>query len=246
MLAFSAYLLPLLGLISGLTVLLLATSIGERVSEVSLILLLMAAFFLPLYPLSVLPNALLQGQVKGGALPIGDWRRGPAFKAALVFPLMSSPDPSGTRSGETPLGRALEIRSMDTVAGDFLPFAWPMRNFIHHNSLHGLEHLPFEEAFERATALSPRARVSAPRRVSGPAARGIHRSGGDRGADGGTPARPSAGSAPPDRIDEDCAALNLHRILITLIARMDQPSVGNAFPSTDAILAQLRPLAEAR
>ena len=29
------------------------------------------------------------------------------------------------------------------------------------------------------------------------------------------------------------------------MTRMDQPSVGNAFPSTDAILAQLRPLAEA-
>ena len=56
----------------------------------SLILLIMAGVFLPLYPLSVLPNALLQGQVKGGALPTGDWRRGPAFKAALIlaFPLI--------------------------------------------------------------------------------------------------------------------------------------------------------------
>ncbi|MBK5964545.1 hypothetical protein CCR95_10730 [Thiocystis minor] len=54
------------------------------------ILLLMAGFFLPLYPLSALPNALLQGQVKDGALPNGDWRRGPAFKATLilVFPLI--------------------------------------------------------------------------------------------------------------------------------------------------------------
>lgn len=57
-----------------------------------LTLLLLAALFLPLYPLSVLPNALLQGQVNGRALPGGRWRRGLAFKAALilVFPLIGS------------------------------------------------------------------------------------------------------------------------------------------------------------
>jgi hypothetical protein len=56
----------------------------------SLILLLVAALFLPLYPLSALPNALLQGQVQGGEPPAGHWRRGPGFKAALmlVFPLI--------------------------------------------------------------------------------------------------------------------------------------------------------------
>ena len=69
-----------------------------------------------------------------------------------------SPDADGTRPGETQpsatsLGRALKIRSMVTVAGEFLPFVWPMRNFIHHNPLHGLEHLPFEAAVERASAL---------------------------------------------------------------------------------------------
>lgn len=51
------------------------------------------------------------------------------------------------------LGRHLKIRSMVNMAAEVLPFFWPMRNFIHHNPLHGLEHLPFAEAVERATAL---------------------------------------------------------------------------------------------
>ena len=39
------------------------------------------------------------------------------------------------------------------VAGEPVPFFWPMRSFIHHNPLHGLEHLPFETAMERGTAI---------------------------------------------------------------------------------------------
>lgn len=50
-------------------------------------------------------------------------------------------------------GRYLRIRSMVYVAGEPVPFFWPMRSFIHHNPLHGLEHLPFETAMERGTAL---------------------------------------------------------------------------------------------
>jgi hypothetical protein len=42
---------------------------------------------------------------------------------------------------------------MVTVAGEVLPFFWPMRNFIHHNPLNGLESLPFEEAVAEATRL---------------------------------------------------------------------------------------------
>jgi len=39
------------------------------------------------------------------------------------------------------------------VAGEQVPFFWPMRSFIHHNPLHGLEHLPFGDAVEKATHL---------------------------------------------------------------------------------------------
>ena len=44
------------------------------------------------------------------------------------------------------LGQKLQIRAMIYVAGEPIPFFWPMRSFIHHNPLHGLEHLPFEDA----------------------------------------------------------------------------------------------------
>ncbi|HKK06979.1 MAG TPA: DUF2309 domain-containing protein [Gammaproteobacteria bacterium] len=48
-----------------------------------------------------------------------------------------------------PLGQKLRIRAMVYVAGEPIPNFWPMRAFIHHNPLHGLEHLPFAEAVEQ-------------------------------------------------------------------------------------------------
>jgi uncharacterized protein YbcC (UPF0753/DUF2309 family) len=51
------------------------------------------------------------------------------------------------------LGLRLKIRAMIHVAAEPLPFFWPMRTFIHHNPLHGLEHLPFERAAQRGAAL---------------------------------------------------------------------------------------------
>jgi len=44
------------------------------------------------------------------------------------------------------LGMKAQIRSMVFVAGEPIPFFWPMRAFIHHNPLHGLERMSFEEA----------------------------------------------------------------------------------------------------
>lgn len=45
-----------------------------------------------------------------------------------------------------PLGQKLRIRAMVYVASEPIPNFWPMRAFIHHNPLHGLEHLSFPEA----------------------------------------------------------------------------------------------------
>jgi hypothetical protein len=56
----------------------------------SIALFLIAGLFLPLYPLSILPNALLQGQL-GGTTRLGsERRRGPVLKSILVmvFPVM--------------------------------------------------------------------------------------------------------------------------------------------------------------
>ncbi|KPV39251.1 hypothetical protein AN478_13370 [Thiohalorhabdus denitrificans] len=51
------------------------------------------------------------------------------------------------------LGEELKIRTTVYVAGEPIPFFWPMRSFIHHNPLHGLEHLPFPEAVEKGEEL---------------------------------------------------------------------------------------------
>ena len=51
------------------------------------------------------------------------------------------------------LGKKLSIRSLVYVAGKPIPFFWPMRSFIHHNPLHGLENLPFDEAVIKARKL---------------------------------------------------------------------------------------------
>jgi len=51
------------------------------------------------------------------------------------------------------LGRHLRIRAMVHVAGEPIPFFWPMRTFIHHNPLYGLEHLPFSEAVQEGEQL---------------------------------------------------------------------------------------------
>ncbi len=51
------------------------------------------------------------------------------------------------------LGMRAQIRSMVFVAGEPIPFFWPMRAFIHHNPLHGFEKLAFEDAVEEGRRL---------------------------------------------------------------------------------------------
>jgi uncharacterized protein YbcC (UPF0753/DUF2309 family) len=51
------------------------------------------------------------------------------------------------------LGEKLRVRAMIYIAGEPVPFFWPMRGFIHHNPLHGFEHLPFAEAVDRGERL---------------------------------------------------------------------------------------------
>lgn len=51
------------------------------------------------------------------------------------------------------LGKSLKIRTMIYLAAEHIPFFWPMRTFIHHNPLHGLEHLPFADAVKQGEQL---------------------------------------------------------------------------------------------
>ena len=55
--------------------------------------------------------------------------------------------------GSLSKGQRLSIRSMIYVASEQIPFFWPMRTFIHHNPLHGMEDLPFEQAVQEGKRL---------------------------------------------------------------------------------------------
>ena len=48
-------------------------------------------------------------------------------------------------------GQRMEVRSLVTLASEPISHYWPMQTFIHHNPLHGLEHLPFGKAINEAT-----------------------------------------------------------------------------------------------
>lgn len=45
--------------------------------------------------------------------------------------------------------RRMELRGIVRLAGEVIAQYWPMRNFVHHNPLHSLEYLPFEETVRR-------------------------------------------------------------------------------------------------
>ncbi|MDZ4734415.1 MAG: DUF2309 domain-containing protein [Nitrospirota bacterium] len=45
--------------------------------------------------------------------------------------------------------RRMELRGVIRLAGEVIAQYWPMRTFVHHNPLHSLEYLPFQEAVRR-------------------------------------------------------------------------------------------------
>src|SRR5215468_1717654 len=45
--------------------------------------------------------------------------------------------------------RRMELRGIVHLAGEIIAQYWPMRTFVHHNPLHSLEYLPFEETVRR-------------------------------------------------------------------------------------------------
>lgn len=49
--------------------------------------------------------------------------------------------------------RQEQLRCAVASAARFVPVQGPIGVFIHHNTLHALEHLPFEEAVTQATHL---------------------------------------------------------------------------------------------
>ncbi len=141
------------------------------------------------------------------------------------------------------LGQRLKIRSMVTMAGEVLPFFWPMRNFIHHNPLHGLEHLPFEQAvaeasrlfhargwlrrtdYQRLLAAGDIAPAVLETLVSDQVEAWL--------AANGTRADTDQGTNPAD------SAL-LKRLLMAMLTGLDQPAPGDRAPGAEEVLACLR------
>lgn len=135
------------------------------------------------------------------------------------------------------LGQRLKIRSMVTMAGEVLPFFWPMRNFIHHNPLHGLEHLPFEQAVAEASRLfhargwlrrSEYQRLLAEGDIDLDILEAFISDWVDAEA-----------GADADDADADQGAF-IKRLLLAMLTRLDQPAPGAHRPDAAAVLACLR------
>ncbi len=120
------------------------------------------------------------------------------------------------------LGRRLKIRAIVHVAGEPIPYFWPMRTFIHHNPLYGLEHLPFEQAVAMGERLF-RARGFLPRRLQ---QRYLAAGTVDRAVLADQTARFVAGQP-------DLAGFDLRRLLMTLLTEIEAP-VGSAPALADA------------
>jgi hypothetical protein len=138
------------------------------------------------------------------------------------------------------LGKTLKIRSMATVAGEVLPFFWPMRNFIHHNPLHGLEQLPFEQAVAEATRLF-HARGFLPR----PAYQRMFADGAMEQGDVAAEIDAFvegwlAEHGPQEPALADEVATMLRQILLAMMTSTSQPAPGDREPCAEAVLDCLR------
>jgi uncharacterized protein YbcC (UPF0753/DUF2309 family) len=47
----------------------------------------------------------------------------------------------------------MQLRALILLSSEIIAQYWPVRTFVHHNPLHGLEELQFEEATQRAQQL---------------------------------------------------------------------------------------------
>lgn len=136
-----------------------------------------------------------------------------------------------------PLGRRLRIRSMVNVAGEVLPFFWPMRSFIHHNPLHGLEHLPFEQAVQEAARLfHARGWLPRPEYQRFLAAGEID----PAQLEALIGARVDAWLAAQGNAADPALPGLLRAILAAMLTRMDQPAPGDREPCAEEVLACLR------
>ena len=110
------------------------------------------------------------------------------------------------------LGQRLKIRSMIYVAAEPVPYFWPMRSFIHHNPLHGLEHMPFEQALGKGARLF---------RGHGFLTRSIYQRYLRQGKVDLEHLRQEVAHFVEKRTD--FAGLNIEKILMTLLTRIDTP-----------------------
>jgi uncharacterized protein YbcC (UPF0753/DUF2309 family) len=112
-----------------------------------------------------------------------------------------------------------------------------MRNFIHHNPLHGLEHLPFEQAVAEAARLF---------HARGYLRRADYQRLMARGSiDPAVLERLVAGFvqdwlAEHGRRDDATLAELLQRCLVALLTQMDQPAPGVELPGAEEVLAAMK------
>ena len=55
--------------------------------------------------------------------------------------MMSVAPPAQSQYSET---ERMELRRLVRLASEIIAYYWPMRTFVHHNPLHGLEDLPLK------------------------------------------------------------------------------------------------------